>query len=183
MKNRRSIRHFSDKKFPRKTIELVLNAGLLAPSGADKKPYVYIIIDDPVLKEKIKDRCEEIDKRLFANSEGWFKKWMLEKQISLEKNFLVDAPYLVVVAGETNKPYWLESTWLSIAYIVLAAENEKLATLTYTPGEMDFLHDLIEIPFNFEPVVIIPIGYPSKRASKINKNNKKKIFFNRYDSD
>lgn len=183
MENRRSIRNFSDKKFSRKTLELVLNAGLLAPSGADKKPYVYIIIDNPDLKEKIKDRCEEFDKKLFANSERWFKKWMKEKQISLEKNFLVDAPYLIVVAGETNKPYWLESAWISIAYIILAAENERLATLTYTPGDMEFLHDLIKIPINFEPVVIIPIGCPSKKVSKINTNNKKKIFFNKYGSD
>lgn len=183
MENRRSIRNFSDKKFSRETLELVLNAGLLAPSGADKKPYVYIIIDNPVLKKKIKDRCEEIDKKFFANSEEWFKKWMKEKQISLEKNFLIDVPYLVVVAGETDKPYWLESTWLSIAYIILAAENEGLATLTYTPREMDFLHDLIKVPFDFEPVVIIPIGYPSEKVSKTNTNNEKKLFFNKYASE
>ncbi len=65
---------------------------MLAPSDADKKPYVYIIIDNPVLKKKIKNRYGEIDKKFFANSEGWFKKWMKEKQISLEKNFLVDTP-------------------------------------------------------------------------------------------
>lgn len=183
MESRRSIRDFSDKKFSRETLELILKAGLLAPSGADQKPYVYVVIDNPVLKKKIKDHCEEVDKKFFVNSEGWFKKWMKEKQISLGKNFLIDAPYLVVVAGETNKPYWLESTWLSIAYIILAAENEGLATLTYTPGEMNFLHDLVDLPNDFEPVVIIPIGYPSKKVSKINTNNKKKIFFNKYGYD
>ena len=66
------------------------------------------------------------------------------KNISLEKNFLVDAPFLVVVAGESDKPHWLESTWVSIAYMILAAENEGLASLTYTPAEMDFLKDLLD---------------------------------------
>ena len=84
---------------------------------------------------------------------------MKKKKISLKKSFLVDAPFLVVVAGETDKPYWLESTWISIAYMILAAENEGLATLTYTPADTNFLHDLLKLPKTLEPVVIIPVGY------------------------
>lgn len=55
------------------------------------------------------------------------------KQIFLEKNFLVDAPYLIVVAVETNKFYWIESTSLSVAWVILAAENEGFVILTFTP--------------------------------------------------
>lgn len=183
MENRRSTREFLKKKVSKEKLSLALEAGLLAPSGADQKPYVYIVIDDPVLKKKIKDHCEEADKKFYATSEKWFKKWMKERQVSLEKDFLVDAPYLVIVAGETNKPYWLESTWLSVAYIILAAENEGLATLTYTPAEMDFLRDLVDLPTDFKPVIILPIGYPGKKLYKTSTNNKKKIFFNTYRSE
>jgi len=109
-------------------------------------------------KEIIKKTCESIDKKYYSKSPEWFKEWMQKKNISLEKDFLVDAPYLVVVSGEVNKPYWLESTWLSIAYFVLAAENEGLGTLTYTPAKMDFLVELLDMPDGFESVVILPIG-------------------------
>jgi len=85
------------------------------------------------LKKEIKQYCEDADKRDYDTSEEWFKKWMVKKNISLKKDFLVDAPYLIVVAGETDKPYWLESTWISISYMILAAEAEGLGTLTYTP--------------------------------------------------
>jgi len=162
MKQRRSTRHFSSKKIPEEILQRVLKAGQYAPSGADKHPYVYIVVDDPASKEDIKKHCEIVDKRFYENSESWFKNWMKKKNISLEKEFLVDAPALIIVAGETDKPYWLESTWISITYVVLAAEYEELGTLTYTPAETDFLHDLLDLHGALEPVVIMPIGYAER---------------------
>ena len=158
MENRRSTREFSNESFPKDKLKRVLKASLLSPSGADQKPFTYLVIDDIKTKEIIKKTCESIDKKYYSKSPEWFKEWMQKKNISLEKDFLVDAPYLVVVSGEVNKPYWLESTWLSIAYFVLAAENEGLGTLTYTPAEIDFLVELLDIPDGFQPVVILPIG-------------------------
>ena len=166
MKNRRSTRDFLNKEFSEEKLNLVLKAGQLAPSGADQKPYVYIVVDDMALKKEIKQYCEDADKRSYDNSKEWFKKWMKGKDISLKKDFLVDAPYLVVVAGETDKPYWLESTWISISYMILAAEAEGLGTLTYTPSETDFLNDILELPKKLTPVVIIPVGYAKRLQEK-----------------
>jgi iodotyrosine deiodinase len=162
MKLRRSTRHFHSKKIPEDVLQRVLKAGQYAPSGANQHPYVYIVVTDPLLKEDVKKHCEKIDKRFYENSESWFKDWMKKKNISLEKEFLVGAPALIIVAGETDKPYWLESAWISITYVVLAAEYEGLGTLTYTPAETDFLHDLLDIPGALEPVVIMPIGYAKR---------------------
>ena len=159
MKNRRSTRDFLNKEVPEEKLNLILKAGRLSPSGADQKPYVYIVVDDMALKKKIKQYCEDADKKFYNTSEEWFKKWMVKKNISLKKDFLVDAPYLIVVAGETDKPYWLESTWMSISYMILAAETEGLGTLTYTPAETDFIKNLLGLSKKVVPVAIIPIGY------------------------
>ena len=159
MENRRSTRKFSSEKVPCNKIDSILKAGQLSPSGADKKPFVYVVVDDPTLKKKIKEKCELVDKEFYDKSTVDFKKFMKDKKISLNKDFLVDAPYLIVVSGETDKPYWLESTWISIAYVILAAEYEGLASLTYTPAKTDFLKDLLELPTSLNPVCIIPIGY------------------------
>ena len=159
MENRRSTREFSNKKVPCEKIDSILKAGQLSPSGANKKPFVYIVVDDPLLRKKIKENCEKIDKEFFNKSSKDFKKFMTQRKISLKKDFLVNASYLFVVAGETDKPYWLESTWISITYVIIAAEYEGLASLTYTPAETDFLKDLLELPKVLEPVCIIPIGY------------------------
>ena len=163
MKNRRSTREYSTKKIPTEKLDSILKAGQFSPSGANQKPFVYIVIDEPGLKKKIKSYCESVDKNFFDNSSKCLKKFMKDRKISLKKDFLVDAPHLVVVAGETDKPSWLESTWISISYIILAAEYEGLATLTYTPAEFDFLKDLLNLPENLEPVLIMPIGYAKNR--------------------
>ena len=162
IKQRRSTRHFRSKKIPEDVLHRVLKAGYYAPSGADQHPYVYIVIDDPELKEDIKKHCEKIDKKFYDNSETWFKYWMKRMNISLEKEFLADAPVLVIVAGETDKPYWLESAWISITYVILAAEYEGLGTLTYTPCRKGFLKGILSLTRNLEPIVILPIGYPKK---------------------
>ena len=89
--------------------------------------------------------------------------------VNPEKQFLTDAPVLLVIAGDTTKPYWQESTWLAIAYMVLAIENEELGSLTYTPPDVSFLSQILKIPDNFVPQVVLPLGHigeavPPKRA-------------------
>ena len=162
MKNRRSRRHFYSKKIPEDTLIRIIKSGQYAPSGADKHPYAYIIIEDDVIKEDIRTYCEIIDKKFYKNSETSFKNWMKKKRISLDKNYLVEAPVIIIVVGEMDNPYWLESTWISITYILLAAEYEGLGTLTYTPNEIGFLKEILMLPEKIEPVVIIPIGYYKK---------------------
>jgi len=162
MKQRRSTRHFHSKKIPEDVLQRVLKAGQYAPSGANKQPYVNIVVDDHASKEVIKKNCEIVDKNFYNNSKSWFKEWMKSKKISLKKEFLAEAPVLIIVAGETDKPYWLESTWISVTYVILAAEYEGLGTLTYTPSKMEFLKEMLSLPENLEPVVLIPIGYPKK---------------------
>ena len=163
MENRKSTREFSTKSVSTEKLDKILKAGQMAPSGANQKPYVFIVVNDSDTKEKIKECCEKADKKFFENSEERFKKWMEHRKISLEKKFILDAPSLIVVAGEQDKPYWLESTWISIAYMTLAIENEGLKTLTYTPGEVGFLNEILDISSNLKPVVILPIGYPKSK--------------------
>jgi len=83
MKNRRSSRHFCSKKIPEDKLKRILEAGLYAPSGVDKHPYSYIVIEDRVIKEDIKTHCEIIDKNFYKNSGTWFKNWMKKKRMSL----------------------------------------------------------------------------------------------------
>jgi nitroreductase len=162
MKKRHSVRTFSTKTFSKEKLKRIINSAYTAPSGADQKPYKYIIVEKQNTKEKIKKFCEKADKNYFKKSSKWFKKWMKNKKIDLQKNFIVDAPYLVIVCGEKDKPYWLESTWLSIGFFVLSVEYENLSTLTYTPSETSFLKKILKLEKKFEPVIILPVGFEKK---------------------
>ena len=180
MKRRRSVRKYLSKAVPQEKLFRILQAGTLAPSGADQRPYIYIIVDDPKLKRRIREECEAADRAYHEGASGWMKEWLASKGITPEKPFLTEAPCLVVVVGETDKPYWLASAWVSIAYIILAAEEEGLATLTYTPGKMGFLKELLNLAENHQPVAIIPVGYAGEKLPAKETRVEGKIFYNRF---
>ena len=165
MKNRRSIRKYSNESIPLEKIYQTLEAGRYGPSGANIQPWIYIVVTDNKLKEKIRREAEKIERRFHEKAPDELKRWLKEQGITPEKSFLTGAPVLVVVAGLTKAPYWLESTWICIAYILLSVESQNLGTLTYTPMETVFLNKLLNIPEDYHPVAILPIGYPAEGLS------------------
>ena len=162
MKNRRSIRKYKKQTVPLKKIYSVLDAGRYAPSGANQQPWTYVLVTDITLKQQIRREAERVETEYHETAPQQLKEWFKSQSIYPSKPFLTDAPALIVVAGDTKAPYWLESTWISVAYILLQAENQKLGTLTYTPSETTFLSKLLNIPNHYSVVAIIPIGYPAE---------------------
>ena len=118
--HRRSIRKFSADLISREKIYQVLDIGRYAPSGANTQPWTYIIVTDNQLKEKIREEAEKIEREFHEKAPKNLKKWFKRQKITPLKPFLTKAPALVVVASLTSAPYWLESTWISIAYILLS---------------------------------------------------------------
>jgi len=185
MKRRRSIRKYRKDSVPLEKIYRVLEAGRYAPSGANRQPWIYIVVTDSELKEEIRKEAEEVERNFHKQASDQLQKWFKKQKITPEKSFLTEAPALIVVAGLTKAPYWLQSTWISIAYIVLSAANEDLGTLTYTPSPMTFLNKLLNLPEDYHPVAILPIGYPAERPT-LEKRPKKPleqiVHQNRYDA-
>lgn len=162
MKNRRSIRKYNRERVPLKKIYQILEAGRYAPSGANQQPWIYIVVTDEKLKEEVRREAEGVEKKFHKGAPEWLRKWFEEQGITAEKSFLTDASALIVVAGSTRAPYWLESTWISISYILLYAASQNLGTLTYTPSDTVFLRRMLNLPEDYHPVAILPIGYPAE---------------------
>jgi len=180
MRRRRSVREYSSEPVDDNVVERIMSAGLLAPSGADRKPYAIVVVREPAMKARIRDASEEVDRAGNRELDDRMKEWMAGKKITHQKKFLTDAPVLLVVAGDTGQPYWLESTWLSIAYMVLAAECEGLGSLTYTPSETGFLNELLELPAHYSPQAIIPLGRPAVPPKPKTASPEGKVFLEKY---
>lgn len=165
MKNRRSIRRYKKQAIALEKIYSVLDAGRYAPSGANQQPWTYVLVTDTRLKQQIRSEAEEVETKYHGTASSQLQEWFKKQGLTPAKPFLTDAPALIVVAGDTKSPYWLESTWISIAYILLQAENQKLGTLTYTPSDTTFLNRLLNIPSHYCVVAIIPIGYPAEKPT------------------
>ena len=181
MKRRRSIRKYQTRKVSRAALQRVLKAGFYAPSGADRSGYEFVVVQDPELKANIRKNCEAADAEWHRNAAPWLKKWLKKKGITPVKPFLEDAPYLICVFGDNTAPYWLGSTWLAVAYMLLAAETEGLATLTYTPGKSRFLQRLLNVKPNHVPITVLPLGFADQKlpAKKIKPGTR--IYMDRMD--
>ena len=180
MKNRRSIREFRKEPLEGPKLEHILTAATLSPSGADRLPFTIIKVIDDDMKVSIREGAENSEKEYHKKTEPGLKKWFDAKGIDHQKPFLTQAPALLVIAADTTKPYWRESAWLSIGYILLAIEAEGLGTVTYTPSETKFLNELLGIPEHFSPEVILPIGYPVEILAPKKTRVKGRVFDGKY---
>jgi len=183
MKSRRSIRKYKKQTVRLEKIYSVLDAGRYAPSGANRQPWTYVLVTDATLKQQIRSEAEGVETDYHKTAPPQLREWFKKQGITPAKPFLTDASALIVVAGNTKAPYWLESTWISIAYILLQAENHKLGTLTYTPSDTTFLNKLLNIPNHYSVVAIIPIGYPAETPTtktRQRKSLKQIVHYNRF---
>ena len=162
-RSRRSIRSYSRDPIPLEDVAYIVDVARHAPSGANKQPWRFLVIRDPLVKKLIRGRCEEVERRFHERVDPEFREWLRSRGISWRKPFLTDAPILILVFARRGEPYWIESTWISIGYLILAAEELGYSTLTYTPSEVDWSNKILQVPEEYVLQAIIPIGKPAER--------------------
>ena len=184
MNSRRSVRFFSPKSFPKDIIEQIILTAGTAPSGANKQPWTYVVVDDPELKKKIREAAEQEEREFYENriTDEW-RKDLEHLGTGWEKPYLEIAPYLIIAFkqdygldkdGNKSKHYYVnESTGISLGFLIAAIHNAGLVTLTHTPNPMTFIREILQRPKNEKPVIILPVGFPADNAVVPNINRKR----------
>ena len=173
--SRRTVREFSDRPVPIEVIENCIKSAASAPSGANKQPWQFVIVQDPEVKSKIREAAEAEEKEFYGHRAT--KEWLEDlNQFGTDwhKPFLEIAPYLIVVFrqiydveddGSHRKNYYVsESVGIASGFLLAALHNAGLATLTHTPSPMNFLGEILERPANEKAYLLIPVGYPDDDA-------------------
>jgi iodotyrosine deiodinase len=121
MSRRRSVRHFSDRKVPRKLIEQCLLTAGSAPSGANRQPWHFAAVSDPVIKKEIRLGAEEEEREFYRRRapQDWLDA-LAPLGTDEHKPFLETAPYLIVIfgqkfkldaQGDKHKNYYVLNPW------------------------------------------------------------------------
>lgn len=172
MNRRRSCRLFSDRAVHRDVIEKAIAIAHSAPSGANRKPWRFVVVDDPALKREIRLAAEAEERESYDHR--MTPDWLAALEpigTNWEKPFLEIAPYLVVifrldsqeVEGRLQRNYYpVESAGLASGFFLMACHMLGLATLTHTPSPMNFLRDILGRPAHEKPFLLIPVGYPTE---------------------
>jgi len=188
IKQRRSVREFSDRQVPREIIEDCLRAAGTSPSGANMQPWFFAVVSDPAVKRQIRKAAEEKEREFYKKRAP--QKWLdALKPLGTDahKPFLETAPYLIVIFsqrygllpdGNTKKHYYVtESVGIATGILITAIHNAGLVSLTYTPSPMTFLNKILGRPANERPFLILVVGYPAENATvpEISKKSLKEI--------
>lgn len=172
MKSRRSVRFFAHEKVDIKLLEYAIKTAGTAPSGANKQPWRFVIVDSPEIKSEIREAAEIEEKESYEHRmpDTWLKD-LEPLGTDWHKEFLEIAPYLIVVFKidyekedeKIKKHYYVnESVGIATGMLLAALHNMGLATLTHTPSPMNFLRDILGRPKNEKPFMLIPVGYPAE---------------------
>lgn len=101
--SRRTIRKFKEKKVEKEVIMELMKTALVSPSGRNRKPYEFVVIDD-----------KEIIKKLSVAKESGV-------------TFAADAPLMIVILGHEN-PTWDDDCAIASTIIQLKAHDLGLGS-------------------------------------------------------
>ncbi|MEO1043038.1 MAG: nitroreductase family protein [Pseudomonadota bacterium] len=176
MRNRHTIRDFSDRPVPREAIEHAIAAAGLAPSGANHQPWFFAVVESRAVKRRIREAAEEEERAFYGGKAG--QEWLdalAPIGTDAAKPFLETAPFLIVPfaqkrggvdEGDDKKNYYVtESVGLACGFLLCALHQAGLATLTHTPNPMKFLNDELGRPATEKPMMIIVVGHASDVAT------------------
>ena len=170
IRTRRSVRAFSSEPVPRDVLLACIEAAAQAPSGANKQPWTFVLVEDPETKRAIRVAAEA-EERAFYGSRAparWLED-LAELGTDEHKPFLEEAPALIVIfaqkhgATEDAKHYYVaESVGIATGFLLAALHHAGLATLTHTPSPMAFLGEVLGRPKHERAYLLVPVGYAAE---------------------
>ncbi len=160
---RASCRSFSDKKISSDVLQLILEAGIRAPSGGNLQPFSIIKIEKDKTKRKLAELCEN-------------QNFIAQAPVNLL--FCIDWHRIERWAELETAPFTATSSfrhfWISFQDTIIAAQNICTASDSLGLGSVYIgsvlecfreLRDMFHLPKAVFPVVLLSLGYPKTRPA------------------
>jgi nitroreductase len=196
IKTRRSIRKFRDDMVPDKLLRKIVDAARWAPSGGNVQPWIFIIIKDRELKEKIRLSLRDRALRYIQSVEGKRElekyepevrfKWIEGIKSEKYQEHVCRAPVLIATFGDSSSPYYIYDCCAATENLILAAHSLGLGTCWIDPGVTDELTEsqiqsLLKVPEKFRIVSLVAIRFPAETPKPRPRKDLRNIaFLNEY---
>lgn len=148
MKNRRSIRQYTDEAIPKEHLKKIVQAGLLAPSSKNIRPVEMIVVEDRKMLEKL-SKSKQSGSAMLSNA----------------------TCAIVVIADTSQADAWVEDCSLAMGYMMLMAENlgigacwvqERLRQTSQGSKASEYVKEILNIPAHYEVEAILSLGMPAQ---------------------
>ena len=162
---RRSVRQYEKgRKISKEDMDDLLKIAMYAPSGMNKQPWEFVVVDD----EKMKDEIIKLHSHA---------------------SFLKDASAAIVVCGDLHQhlddKFWVLDTSAATENLLLAIHGKGLggcwcAIYPYE-DRMKAFQKLLNLPEHIVPNALVVVGYPVKASDQPKDRFKpEKIHYNQW---
>ena len=147
--NRRSIRSYKDTPVGRDTIEVLLKAGMTAPTASNNQPWEFVVVTN-----------QETRKQLV--------------QAKPHAEMLLEAPACIIVCGNRERFYpeeevqdfWVQDCSAATENILVAAASLGLGTcwcgVFPRKARLEAVSKVLCLPADILPLNLIALGYPDE---------------------
>ena len=154
---RRSIRKYLDKPVEHEKLEVIVRAGINAPSGVNRQPWIVRVVEDQKLITDVTEVYKQENAEQVKRDKGF-------------KNMFRNAPNIICVCTPANGGGELDAGLLG-ENIMLAAQSMGLGTcclggpvrFLLSNEKCKFFLDRLDIPADYKLNYIIAIGYPDEQ--------------------
>ncbi|MBF0122863.1 MAG: nitroreductase family protein [Candidatus Omnitrophica bacterium] len=161
---RRSVRRYTGEKICREDLELLVRAGMAAPTSKDTRHFFFIVIDD--------------DKAIEKMTEGL----PYAKMLITAKHAIVVCSDLSIAYGGAEIGYWIQDSAAAAENVLVAAHAMGLGAcwtgVHPRPERVEFLRKEFSIPENVMPLCVIALGRPAGEDKPRDKFDPSHLFWN-----
>ena len=161
---RRSIRKYTDQPVEPEKIELLLQAGMAAPTAMNCKPWEFVVVTEPERLAQFRSRL------IFGNR---------------------NAPAVIVVCGNpslaanpTARLFWVQDCSAAAENILIAAVGLGLGTVWIgvhpVANFIKTVRQIVGLPRKVTPLCIIYVGYPEEEKPARTQYDEQRVHRQKY---
>lgn len=156
VKQRRSMRKFTDEALTPEEVETLLKSALMAPSSKGKHAWHFVVVDDKEMLER------------------------LSRVKTVGSDWLAGAPLAIVVVGDpTESDVWIEDASVATTILLYQAEDLGLGACwvqireRYNPEGVPsdtLVRELLNIPEPLSVLSIVAVGHKGMERKPFNED-------------
>lgn len=153
VKRRSSCRRYDpDKPVPPELINQCLEAARLAPSACNKQPWVFGVVDQRPLLDKLWEK---------ARLPGIKHLWLKDAAVIIVLCVRLDMITHRLAPALSGIPYYLIDAGIAGEHLTLAASEVGLETCWIGWFKARMVRKILGLPRSLKPVSLIAMGYPA----------------------
>jgi nitroreductase len=169
IRQRRSVRAYTDEAVGSAAISRLIDTAIQAPSAVNAQPWLFTVVRDRELLDRISTESKRY--MLALIDAGTLSQGFREHLSNPEFHIFYHAPALILISAKEKDGWAAENASLAAAYLMLAASAECLGTCWIGFAqrwlETEDGRRAVEIDPEYSPVAPIIVGRPREAAPPV----------------